>query len=137
MRLTELQQIRIKQHLELASDLAGVMSIIRDQRLLTLTDTQIRVVVGSNLDALEESLVIRYDGEVICTAESLLGQCELAHARISPTVIEESLYVAKVGDISLRGSELQNRKNLYNTLVQRLASVVGVEPHSQGRAEFN
>lgn len=123
--LTELQLHRIKFHLDEASDLSGVISVIRDTRVYTLTSIQLRDIVGSNLELLPADQVVIKDGERLCTTESLLGKIERSYNNLDPSVVNESTYVRKAGDIELLSTEYSNRKRIYKDYVSQLASIVG------------
>jgi hypothetical protein len=124
MALTDSQITRIKFHLDLASDRFEAFQVVRNASLFTLDANQERLLVGTIVPGNPSN--VSWDGEEIATAKSVLGRVEKAWATLDTDTIEDSLYVAKVGDIALRGSELDKREKLYKRALRDLYSVVGV-----------
>lgn len=71
--------------------------------------------------------VVLFEGETLCSPTSALGRCEASWDRLSPSVIEESLFVSSAGEVTLRPHELRNRSELYKATVDSLGRLLGIE----------
>jgi hypothetical protein len=129
--LTELQKERISFHLDYCSA-RYLLQITQDNILLTINDSQKLALVGQDIDDLLPASIFSFEGIPLCSTTSALGKVERAFATLDPTTIEDSLYVSQAGSVSLRGTELKKREDLYLAMVKYLTQLIG-EPGQKSR----
>lgn len=114
--LTNLQKSRIKYHLnityrtayeELEADFRLQLNNINPERELAIVGNQ------TNLN-------YSFQGQPLCESGSLLHRIEVAYSRISPDVIDTTLFVKATEEITLNPNELRLRLRLYHQLVDQL-----------------
>lgn len=128
--LTDLQKARIAYHLDFVEP-ESLLEISQDLAVTTMSPEKELAAVGpaSPADPLT------FEGQPLCSKTSALGLVELAHAKLSPEVIDDSLLVRQAGKVSLRSDELKARERLYSRLVDSLAQLVGYTSQA-GRVGF-
>lgn len=122
--LTELQKSRVRFHLGYPND----------QIVGPRLEVEQNLVLG-NLNPLTELALVGDQGGVrylffsqdLCSEGSLLHKLEVAHDKLSPQVIEDSLFVQGAGSVTLRRDELQARKELYRFLQQELEKLLDIK----------
>lgn len=125
--LTDLQRERCSFHLGLIKH-EGISKVNTRNSLSTLTAEQELGLVGDP----DSSNRFVFQGVDLCDQESALGKVEAAHAAITPSVIDPSLFVKAAGKVTLRGNELTNRYRLYQMLVNEMKLLVGMSLESDG-----
>jgi hypothetical protein len=123
--LTELQKERISFHLGYDSA-RSMLTIERSPLLIRLSDEQEFMLVGAQPCPHDQAFL--YMDVELCDRRSFLGQVEEAYTKLCADVIDDSLYVAQAGSVTLRSNELTKRRALYQSLVDDLARTVGGSP---------
>ena len=125
MPLTDLQAERVAFHLDYVTR-DYLAQIGRDDLTLALNESQRLGLVGpEDLSMLPQDEVVSLEGVDLATKTSMLGKVEMAFANLTPTIIDDSLYVSVAGSVTLRGSEVMKREQLYKTLVRYMAQLIG------------
>ena len=125
MALTELQKTVIRLHLGYVGVTPLISRLEIQARLIldSLTPEIELILVGDLIATTTDEQVFR-EGNAIATKGSILGKTEIAHQKLTPDVIDDSLLVNTVGTIKLRGNELRKRRQLYNNLRRELANTL-------------
>jgi len=123
--LTEIQKARVRFHLGYPSDRPGLLEVQQQLILNTLAPVTETQLIGDISDP--SGPVIDVSGLVLAHESSMLGRVELAYLRLSPTVIDDSLFVESAGAVVLRRDELRARQALYDTMVDQLAQLLDVD----------
>ena len=129
MALTDAQKHRISFHLNFVKP-NSLLAIDKFFTVNQLDANQEISLVGFNLSNQPPEAVILFGAETLCTRVSLLGKVELAFEKLSPEVVDDSLFVSKAGSVNLRGNELLNRRNLYEQLVEYMGQLIGSKENS-------
>lgn len=130
MAITELQKERVSFHLHFVSS-KYILAISRNITLGSLNASQELALVGQSLELLDPLNVFSFEGIPLCSITSALGKVERAYANLSPSVIEDSLYVSQAGSVSLRGTELRKREELYKKMVEHMGQLLGSETYDR------
>lgn len=121
--LTEFQKSRVRFHLDyVQSDVSGLYEVVQELQLDRLSDEVLLALVGPSDDPSPQM----YVGQSVGSSEALLARLETAYSNLSPSVIDDSLFVSQAGSVTLRRDELQARKRLYRSLQRDLATLVDV-----------
>lgn len=122
--LTSLQKSRTRFHLGYPDDQIHGPTLEIEQNLV-LDRLNPNVELALRGDSLAQT--VDFQGETLCAPNSLLDFLEIALSRLSPTTIDDSLFVSQAGSVTLRRDELQARTRLYRSLQKQLASLLDVE----------
>ena len=126
--LSELQQSRIKYHLDITYS-SAFEEVDANFRLMlsNLPPERELAIVGdqTNLD---------YDflGTPLCTTGSALWKCEASLAKLNPDTIDPSLFVVEADGIALRGDEERRRRRLYEAMVGDLRRLFDISEPKTG-----
>jgi hypothetical protein len=135
MPLTDLQRSRIEFHCDLDST-RGLLALSFNIKSTSFSEVKLLQIVGQLVGADPDNLFV-YEGVSLCTLTSALGACELAHSKLSPQTIDDSLLVRSAGKVNLRSDELKARRQLYNQTVEYLKQLIGLNSDSASRASIN
>lgn len=134
MALTELQKRRIIFHLDFQRGQNDVLKLSFSIDLDLVDATDERIIVGTVSTALAADKII-YDGEDLCTLESILGRVEQAFAKLDSRTIDNSQFVLAAGKVKLNSSEARLRQQFYEAKILELSKALG---YSEGLfAEFD
>lgn len=133
--LSDLQKARILFHLDLPSQMNDLLSVDREI-LITQVSATLELQLVGNLASADPENIYVYEGTPLATLESILGRVERAYDKLSPTTIDDSLFVKKAGAVELTSTEIRQRRKLYLTLVEYLAQTLGALSLGGSRVGF-
>lgn len=135
MSLTDLQKERVTYHLDFVAS-NFILKVDKTIAIITLNDSQKLALVGQELNELTSDEAFYFEGSFLCSNSSLLGKVERAYAKLDPDIIDNSLFVESAGSVTLRGTELRKREELYRNLVSKMAQLIGANNPSLNRVGF-
>lgn len=122
--LTDLQKSRTRLHLGYPDDqLHGPTLEIEQNLVLDRLNTNVELALRGD----PATQTIEFQGEILCSPNSLLDFLEIALSRLGPTTVDDSLFVSQAGSVTLRRDELQARTKMYRSLQKQLASLLNVD----------
>lgn len=120
--LTPFQKARVRYHLGYPSERTQFFEVSASLVLDSLPEETVLQLVGDPSDP-----QIEFGGQVIGAEYAALGRCELAYQKLSPLVVDDSLFVSSAGSVTLRPDELRAREQLYQRTVADLAQLLDTE----------
>ena len=88
--------------------------------LESLSAATLLILIGDVSDPLDDTHLF-FQKQLLAAQGSMLATVETAYLKINPVDIDSSLQVLQVGKITLRGTELMRRRELYDYFREQMA----------------